>query len=160
MDLTISRGRFEIKLLEFFEEQKEYREECKEYAKKGWRHQFCFHGTNMWVDYDCACASCEDGHPDEYTAPEDVRKFFQEWYNVDYDGDDVLGMFQPIEWGDDQVEVVKVHYYWTQKFQNGPGSYERMDCVECTLALVSDGTEFQLFLETSDLVLTDLAADL
>lgn len=154
MAIPISRKTFEAFIKDFHERQERYLEEVAEYREEGYRHPRCFHGTSMWVDYDPMCFGCEESYPNEYTSKEEVRKFFQELYGVDYDGDDVLGYFEPIEWGADQVEVVKIHHYWVQNFRTGPSTYERMDCVECTLALVSDGTEFDLFLETKDLIPT------
>lgn len=31
------------------------------YAEKGYRPEYCIHGTYMWVDHDCACGYCEEG---------------------------------------------------------------------------------------------------
>lgn len=28
---------------------------------RGFTYPYCFHGVSRWVDYDCACGSCEDG---------------------------------------------------------------------------------------------------
>jgi hypothetical protein len=39
-----------------------YDAECAEYAKDGFRPSHCFHGTNMWTDYDPMCGPCEDGY--------------------------------------------------------------------------------------------------
>lgn len=153
---TISRKNFEAMLEEFHEEQDEYHAEVLAHRINGHRHPYCFHGTSMWVDYDPMCHGCEEGHPNEYTSKEDARKFFQEWYDVDYDGDDLLGYFEPIAWGNDQVEVVKVHGYETWVIQNEFNSI----CdplVICTLALVSDGTEFEMTLGTDELRLTEKA---
>lgn len=41
------------------QQQAEYEQECQEYLKNGYRPQYCKHGTNMWVDWDCACWRCE-----------------------------------------------------------------------------------------------------
>jgi hypothetical protein len=38
----------------------EYEAECEEYYREGFRPQYCSHGVNMWVDYDCACGMCEE----------------------------------------------------------------------------------------------------
>lgn len=40
----------------------EYDAECAKYAKDGYRPHTCFHGTNLWVDYDVMCGPCEDGY--------------------------------------------------------------------------------------------------
>ena len=45
------------------ERREEYRKECAEYAKQGFRPHYCIHGTNLWVDYDCACWRCEINEP-------------------------------------------------------------------------------------------------
>lgn len=37
-----------------------YEAACEEYAKEGYRPSSCFHGRNMWVDYDCVCGICEE----------------------------------------------------------------------------------------------------
>lgn len=37
-----------------------YEEECKDYAKQGFAPHYCVHGTNLWVDWDCACGMCEE----------------------------------------------------------------------------------------------------
>ena len=55
--------------------QVEYLEECQEYAKSGHRHNYCFHGVNMWVDYDCACGACESGEINEYSSEEESREY-------------------------------------------------------------------------------------
>lgn len=35
--------------------------EAAEDRANGHRPHYCIHGTNMWVDYDCACHGCEEG---------------------------------------------------------------------------------------------------
>lgn len=44
----------------------EYDEACRigEFNEFGQRLRphYCEHGVNMWVDYDCACGSCEMGY--------------------------------------------------------------------------------------------------
>lgn len=156
MTITISRKDFEAIIEEFHENQEEYHAEVLAHRIRGHRHPYCFHGTSMWVDYDPMCGGCEEGHPNEYTSKEDARKFFQEWYDVDYDGEDVLGYFEPIAWGTDQVEVVNIHRYEAQRV---PGKVCTMDYhnVICTLALVSDGAEFEMVLGTDELKITEEA---
>lgn len=39
-----------------------FEEEKDEYYREGYRPQYCFHGTNLWVDYDPICQACEDGY--------------------------------------------------------------------------------------------------
>ena len=153
---TISRKNFEALLEDFHENQEEYHAEVLAHRINGHRHPYCFHGTSMWVDYDPMCYGCEEGHPNEYTSKEDARKFFQEWYEVDYDGEDLLGYFEPIEWGNDQVEVVKIHHYEVWGIKNEHNHFCNLQAF-CTLALVSDGTEFDLVLDASDLRLTEEA---
>lgn len=58
--------------------QEDYLEECEEYAKSGHRHNYCFHGVNMWVDWDCACGLCENGEINEYSSFSDVLKYARE----------------------------------------------------------------------------------
>lgn len=43
------------------ERREAYEQDCIEWAKQGYRPHYCYHGTNMWVDWDCACGWCEDG---------------------------------------------------------------------------------------------------
>lgn len=154
--MSITRKKFEELLADFHENQETYLQEREEHSARGHRHPYCFHGTSMWVDYDPMCNGCEESHPDEYTTPEEARKFFNEWYGTDYDGDDLLGSFFPIEWGIDQVEVVKIHHYeaWGVKDEHSNFSFLQ---AFCTLALVSDGTEFDLVIDASDLIVSDQA---
>lgn len=52
-----------VKVFESYRKQwAEYDAECAEYAKQGYRPYSCFHGTNLWVDYDVMCGACEDGY--------------------------------------------------------------------------------------------------
>jgi hypothetical protein len=37
-----------------------YEQECAEYLKEGFRPHYCFHGTNLWTDYDNICGWCEE----------------------------------------------------------------------------------------------------
>ena len=39
-----------------------YEAQCEAYAKDGFRAHYCFHGVNMWTDYDAICGACEDGY--------------------------------------------------------------------------------------------------
>lgn len=39
----------------------EYEDECRSYAREGYRPHYCPHGRNLWVDYDVICGPCEDG---------------------------------------------------------------------------------------------------
>jgi hypothetical protein len=39
-----------------------YDADCAEYAKEGYRPRTCFHGTNLWTDFDPMCGPCEDGY--------------------------------------------------------------------------------------------------
>jgi len=41
--------------------QAAYDEECREWARQGYRAHYCIHGTNQWTDYDNICGPCEDG---------------------------------------------------------------------------------------------------
>lgn len=60
------------------ERQNDYLAECLEYAESGHRHHYCFHGVNMWVDYDCACGACEDGEINEYSSREEIEEYAKE----------------------------------------------------------------------------------
>lgn len=64
--------------LSILDQQQDYLDECKEYSKSGHRHNYCFHGVNMWVDYDCACGACEDGQINEYSSYEEVWEYAKE----------------------------------------------------------------------------------
>jgi hypothetical protein len=46
----------------YAKEWEEYAEACEEYNRKGWTPAHCFHGTNLWTDYDPICGPCEDGY--------------------------------------------------------------------------------------------------
>jgi hypothetical protein len=38
-----------------------YERDCADDRANGNRPHYCIHGTNMWVDWDCACGACEEG---------------------------------------------------------------------------------------------------
>jgi len=64
--------------------REEYRRECEQYYKQGFRPQYCIHGVNQWVDYDCACASCELDERSDIQIARDlaVREFTQRLQKV------------------------------------------------------------------------------
>lgn len=39
----------------------DYDKACEDWASQGYRPQHCFHGVNLWTDYDPICGWCEDG---------------------------------------------------------------------------------------------------
>ena len=42
---------------------------------RGHSYPYCFHGVSRWVDYDCACGSCEAGWGDfDYLRELEVAK--------------------------------------------------------------------------------------
>lgn len=52
-----------IKVYAFYAKQwAAYESECEDYAKQGYRPYACFHGTQLWHDYDVICGACEDGY--------------------------------------------------------------------------------------------------
>lgn len=48
----------------------EWEEEAERDRREGHTPHYCVHGTNQWVDWDCACWQCEEygynGWPDLY----------------------------------------------------------------------------------------------
>lgn len=44
-------------------------EDC---AKRGYRPEYCFHGTPLWVDYDVMCPACESGNYTTYMTFADI----------------------------------------------------------------------------------------
>jgi hypothetical protein len=38
----------------------QWEESAAEYAAEGYKPHRCFHGTNLWTDYDNICQGCED----------------------------------------------------------------------------------------------------
>ena len=38
-----------------------YLQEVVEAHEDGFRARYCYHGTNLWTDYDPICGYCEDG---------------------------------------------------------------------------------------------------
>lgn len=42
----------------------EYLRDVEDAAKEGYRPHHCFHGTNLWTDYDNICGPCEDSQYD------------------------------------------------------------------------------------------------
>lgn len=63
---------------DIIQRQNDYIEECAEYRERGHRHNYCFHGVNMWVDYDCACGLCEDGEINEYSSREEIKEYAED----------------------------------------------------------------------------------
>ena len=157
--MSLTRKKFEMELLWITDQQKAYLRAQEEHRQKGHRHPYCFHGTYQWVDYDAICPHCEDSQPDEHSSPEEIRDWFNENYGTSYDDDHLLWRFKPIAWGDDTVEVVRIHRYEAQRV---PGKVCTMDYhnVICTLALVSDGTEFEMAMGTDELIIADPEAEL
>ena len=43
---------------------KAYLKECREERQHGHRPHSCYHGTNLWTDYDNICGPCEEGEYD------------------------------------------------------------------------------------------------
>lgn len=80
----MSDSRVEALVNSIVNQQKEYLEECAEYRARGHRHNYCFHGVNQWVDYDCACGACEDGAINEHSSVEEIRAYAEEVV-ADYD---------------------------------------------------------------------------
>lgn len=39
--------------------RREYDEECRRWWARGYRPHYCFHGMNLWVDWDPICGYCE-----------------------------------------------------------------------------------------------------
>jgi len=39
-----------------------YLEYCADMRREGYAPHYCFHGTNLWTDYDNICGPCEDGY--------------------------------------------------------------------------------------------------
>lgn len=54
--------------------QAEYLEAQAEANAKGWRTEYCIHGTYMWADYDAICGGCEEGEFTEYTRGTDLMR--------------------------------------------------------------------------------------
>jgi hypothetical protein len=51
------------KIFAFYGKQWEaYESDCEDWAEQGYRPAHCFHGTNLWTDYDPMCGPCEDGY--------------------------------------------------------------------------------------------------
>lgn len=47
----------------------EYERDAAEDRANGHRPHYCIHGTDQWVDYDCACSLCEDSDRDLFATP-------------------------------------------------------------------------------------------
>ena len=150
--MTVSRIDFELEYEWILDQQKAYLEAREEHRQRGHRHPYCFHGTYQWVDYDVMCPGCEDSLPDEHTSPEDVRASMNERYDTAYGEDHLLWQFHPIPWGPDEVYVVAIHHYEAQRIEGK--MTPPIDCHNafCTLALESDGDEFEMVLGTDELI--------
>jgi len=59
------------------QKREEYAKQCEEYAKQGLRPQYCIHGVNQWVDYDCACWRCELDERSDVEVARDLAR--REW---------------------------------------------------------------------------------
>lgn len=53
-----------------------YDRECAEYAEQGLAPRYCIHGTNLWVEWDCACGACEG---DDRSDLQIARDMAHEW---------------------------------------------------------------------------------
>jgi hypothetical protein len=74
METKLAKGVLSLALVIFKDYAKAweaYEETCNQYAKEGYRPHYCFHGTNLWTDYDPMCGPCEDGYG--YFEPNDYR---------------------------------------------------------------------------------------
>ena len=49
-----------------------YNTMVKDCAKRGYRPEYCFHGTPLWVDYDVMCPACESGNYTTYMSFTDI----------------------------------------------------------------------------------------
>lgn len=56
--------------------REEYQKMVNDCARQGYRPQYCIHGVNQWVDYDCACSSCE---LDDRSELEEARDLARQW---------------------------------------------------------------------------------
>lgn len=53
----------------------EYLREVEEAHEEGFAPHYCFHGTNLWTDYDPICGYCEDGAYDPRYYSQDSQEF-------------------------------------------------------------------------------------
>lgn len=53
----------------------EYLREVEEAHEEGFSPHYCFHGTNLWTDYDPICGYCEDGAYDPRYYSQDSQEF-------------------------------------------------------------------------------------
>ena len=51
------------------EQLAQYKRDCEADRAQGFQPQYCIHGVNMWVDYDCACWQCEESDHDPLKNP-------------------------------------------------------------------------------------------
>lgn len=58
-----------------------YMQETQEYADQGFRPHYCFHGTDLWTDYDNICHYCEIGAYDPRHHDIDSEEFLSEVEN-------------------------------------------------------------------------------
>lgn len=57
----------------------EYEEECREWARQGYRPHYCIHGTNQWTGWDNICGPCEDSLTDREIALSLAHNDWHEW---------------------------------------------------------------------------------
>lgn len=53
----------------------EYLREVEEAYEEGFRPHYCFHGTNLWTDYDPICGYCEESSYDPRYYSQDSQEF-------------------------------------------------------------------------------------
>ena len=51
------------------EQLAQYKRDCEADRAQGFRPQYCIHGVNVGVDYDCACWQCEESDHDPLRNP-------------------------------------------------------------------------------------------
>lgn len=59
--VTVTEDDRSVAKTELINDSNLYLREVEDAYEEGFRAPYCFHGTNLWTDYDPICGYCEDG---------------------------------------------------------------------------------------------------
>lgn len=80
--ITVTEGNLQEARERLTKVSNAYLREVEEAHEEGYRPPHCFHGTNLWTDYDNICGPCEDGLYDprwHSTDSEEFNSTVEDW---------------------------------------------------------------------------------